>query len=189
MKVLDGGFAAWVEADFELETGENTPSAATDFGVEVPARKELIISTPEDLNQAKEDNSNLVLAASRTWDEFASPDDGDQWEEGTGEPLGATFAGAYNMFDDQGKLVPAESLVDEWADWGITADKETVYYCGAAWRAATPVLIALDLGFENVRLFDGSWLKWYEAHLENPEAYPMQHGNPKDNRTFKVKKQ
>ena len=35
-----------------------------------------------------------------------------------------------------------------------------------------------QLGYKHLAMFDGSWFKWYQAHLENPKRFPIQRGNP-----------
>ncbi|MEM7033902.1 MAG: sulfurtransferase [Chloroflexota bacterium] len=55
---------------------------------------------------------------------------------------------------------PADKLLPELAELGVTPDKEVVVYCRSGARAAHTYLLLRILGFPNVRNYDGSWLDW-----------------------------
>lgn len=103
---------------------------------------------------------------------------GHDWNKGVGEIYGAKFTDYESMIDDDDYLVHPSDYLHLWKEQGISGDKTVIFYCGTAWRASLAFFIAKDLGWQKVKLFDGSWLKWYQAHLNNPEKYPIQIGNP-----------
>ena len=43
---------------------------------------------------------------------------------------------------------------------GLDKSKTTVVYCLAGWRGAFAWLVLEWLGFEDVRVYDGSWFEW-----------------------------
>lgn len=49
----------------------------------------------------------------------------------------------------------------------LDPDKETIVYCQSGSRASITTVVLKDLGFKNVRLYDGSWLE-YGNTLEAP---------------------
>lgn len=47
-----------------------------------------------------------------------------------------------------------------YADLGLDPRRTTVVYCTAGWRASVAWLTLTWLGFEDVPVYDGSWLEW-----------------------------
>ncbi len=43
---------------------------------------------------------------------------------------------------------------------GVTPDREVITYCGRGYAGACGLLALRALGYENVRLYDGSWAEW-----------------------------
>ncbi len=43
---------------------------------------------------------------------------------------------------------------------GVTPDRAVITYCGRAYAGACGLLALRALGYENVRLYDGSWAEW-----------------------------
>jgi 3-mercaptopyruvate sulfurtransferase SseA len=59
---------------------------------------------------------------------------------------------------DDGLLLPRTELEELYSDLDKT--KTTVVYCLVGWRASFSWLVLESLGFEDVRVYDGSWLEW-----------------------------
>jgi thiosulfate/3-mercaptopyruvate sulfurtransferase len=53
-----------------------------------------------------------------------------------------------------------EELRSEWHALGLRAADEVIVYCRSGMRAAHTYLVLKNAGFENVRLYDGSWQEW-----------------------------
>ncbi len=69
--------------------------------------------------------------------------------------------------DVESTFRPAAEVMSELAALGITPDKEIITYCQSGMRAAHTYFLLLNLGFKNVRMYDGSWAEW--SHKEgNP---------------------
>ena len=54
---------------------------------------------------------------------------------------------------------PAE-LAALYAGAGVTPDREIITYCGRGYAASCGLLALKILGYERVRLYDGSWTEW-----------------------------
>ena len=65
---------------------------------------------------------------------------------------------------------PDDELLGELTSLGITPDKEIVTYCQSGARAAHTYLLLRDLGYPNVRLYDGSWLEWSRLNHKQAEG-------------------
>jgi thiosulfate/3-mercaptopyruvate sulfurtransferase len=61
---------------------------------------------------------------------------------------------------DQGLLRPPAELAALYAALSLDPSRTTVVYCLAGWRASVAWLVLTWLGFEDVRVYDGSWLEW-----------------------------
>lgn len=184
--ILNGGLYAWEKEGYETESGINQPLLKTDFGSDVPARPEILISNPDDLIEAKEKNPSLVLASIRSWEEFIGGKSGYPYIEGEGSIPGSVYAKASTdrtntelLLDDRGNFGNIDEILSEWKDWGIDSAQEVVFYCGAGWRAATAFFVVKELGWKNIKVFDGGWYQWNKYHNNNPDGYPIQIGNPK----------
>ena len=193
VKILDGGLKAWEKADYKVSGDLEAGPIAKDFGTEVPARPEILISTSADLLAAKEKNPDLVLASIRSWKEFTGKTSGYDYIENAGEPEGAVYAKSSKTSADVAQLMNNDGTVKEptkifaaWKKWGITPDKEVAFYCGTGWRAATVFFITKQEGWKDVKLFDGGWYDWDKAHQKDPSKYPVQVGDPRDEDKVKI---
>jgi thiosulfate/3-mercaptopyruvate sulfurtransferase len=61
---------------------------------------------------------------------------------------------------ESGVLLPREQLASFYAELGLDPTRTTVTYCLAGWRGSVAWLVLTWLGFEDVRVYDGSWLEW-----------------------------
>ena len=193
VKILLGGIKKWKESGYPLTTDIPQIDPKEDFGCKVPKHPEIILSTPDDVIKAQEQNPNFILANIRSWDEYLGTKSGYPYIEGTGAPLGSVYAKATNdrvnveyIVDESGEFGQTDDIINEWSRWGITADKEIAFFCGAGWRAATVFFFLKELGWKNVRVYDGGWYQWNIYHKRDPKRYPIQTGNPLSNEGIKI---
>lgn len=166
VRVLNGGFAAWSNAGFEIEKNENKKTAVESFGVPVPSKSDYII----DLEEAKHvlaDKENSTLVDIRSWDEFIGKTSGYDYIEPKGRPAGSVWgrAGSNNSnLEDYRNLDntmrSGSEIISMWEEEGISPDNKLAFYCGTGWRAAEVLFYADVLGLENITLYDGGWNEW-----------------------------
>jgi thiosulfate/3-mercaptopyruvate sulfurtransferase len=66
-----------------------------------------------------------------------------------------------NVTDDELQLLrDADGLRDMYRRAGVTPDKEIITICQAGIRAAQSATVLRLLGYENVRVYDGSFAEW-----------------------------
>lgn len=142
--LLNGGWDAWEAAGLPISDVAHHPKPA----VFEPSLVESNLASYGWIQDQLE-SSEVVLLDVRTPDEY---DRGHlpnavlwHWENGTA--LETTFR-------------PADNLRAELASIGVTPDKEIVTYCQSGVRAAHTYFLLRNLGFENVRMYDGSWAEW-----------------------------
>lgn len=189
IKILDGGLQAWEREGYPLETGTNTPQAAGEFGAEVPGRPEIYLQDPRDLKDYLEEHPDSLLVSVRSWNEYLGRNAGHSWNKGQGEIAGALYMGDDLLTNQAGYMSDPEEYLDAWEEWGITPDKEIILYCGTSWRASTAFFLLKQLGWPQVKIYDGSWYKWYLAHEENPAQFPIQRGNPQEKDDLEIIKE
>lgn len=166
VKILNGGLAAWTAAGYELETEGNEGTAATDFGVAVPAHPEYWTSI-EDAKTKPESDSNFKLVSIRSEAEFLGQTSGYGYMDKAGEPKGAvwgrgplTSGDVAEFTNDDGTVKELDELKAIWADCDFTLDNHLAFYCGTGWRACVPFLVMYQEGYDNISVFDGGWYQW-----------------------------
>ena len=63
-----------------------------------------------------------------------------------------------------------------WEEAGITSDKWVAFYCGTGWRASETWFYAYLMGWQRVAVYDGGWYEW----SQNPVDNPIEVGEPAD---------
>jgi thiosulfate/3-mercaptopyruvate sulfurtransferase len=154
VQVLNGGFKKWQSEGLPLTT--DSPGVAPgDFK---PQANSALIATSEWVNAHLKDPQVKLLDA-RSVAEFK----GERIEG----PRGGHIPGAINLewtrVLDSGEIktfLDAPSLEKLFSDAGISSDQEVVTYCQGGMRAADLYFALRLLGYERVRIYDGSWREW-----------------------------
>ena len=153
--VLDGGFAAWLDAGQELGRGQEQAAPGT---FEAPVEPAMPVSDVHAI-EANLDSGELLVVDARTAERFA----------GEPHPLDTAsghIPGAGNRFwqknlDGSGRFKPADQLAQEFSELldGRPAG-EVVHQCGSG-VTATHNLLAMEVaGLSGSRLYPGSWSEW-----------------------------
>lgn len=159
--ILDGGFPAWKENG--LHTTPNIPVIARKPFI--PEIQENMLVTMEDVRGKIRAGANMTLIDSREPKRYAGA-----------EELVDSKAGhiptAVNYFWKDG-ILESGHLKNEEEQQGrfqnLDKEKETIVYCGSG-VTACPNIVALKLaGFQNVKLYTGSWSDWI-SYPENQIA-------------------
>ncbi|MFT0804059.1 sulfurtransferase [Bacillus swezeyi] len=160
--VMDGGFSNWVKAGYDVTTEIPHP-VQRDF--------ELTLKDVELLNakqvQGRLNREDTILIDAREPARYT----------GEAEPLdqqAGHIPGAKNYFwkdnlTEEGKWKSKEQLKQHYAS--LDRSSEIVVYCGSGVSACPNVLGLKEAGFQNVKLYAGSWSDW----ISYPE-YPIATG-------------
>ncbi len=194
VKCLDGGYEKWVEAGYEEETDSNAPVPTDEeFGVEVPAHPEYILSIDE-VKDKLADDPDFKLVSIRSYEEFCGETSGYSYIERAGEPKGAIWGrdtddGSYCTED--GLTVGIDVVEGYLEDAGVELDEDTAWYCGTGWRAAIPFLICLQAGVVT-SVYDGGWFVWQmdpenDVQLGDPQTGDVEYVKVADLPTDKAK--
>ncbi len=180
VRLLDGGYDAWVQAGNTLETVRRKPTPIGLFGVQIPQRPQLIV----DIDEAKQilsDPDGAALVSVRAWNEHIGTSSGYNYIVPSGRIAGDIWGNcgtdAYHMqhyrnVDNTMRAYP--EIAANWAEAGITADKWVAFYCGTGWRASETWFYAYLMGWDRIAVYDGGWYEW----SQDPIANPIENGEP-----------
>ena len=182
VRLLDGGYDAWVRAGHPVETTLREPAPITSFGVRIPARPEVIV----DIDEAKQILSapdSAALVSVRTWNEHIGQVSGYNYIGPAGRISGDVWGNcgsdAYHMqhyrnVDNTMRAYP--EIAANWEEAGITPDKWVAFYCGTGWRASETWFYAYLMGWPRIAVYDGGWYEW----SRDPTSNSIETGEPKD---------
>ena len=178
VRVLNGGFAAWKRAGYAIETKRNPPPIAERFGVAIPQRAELIVSTDQ-VKAGLRDPAEFFLVDNRTWAEFSGETTGYTYHQHKGRIPGSIYGQAefkgpnsltpYRNIDDT--MRNADEILALWRRSGINPDKKVCFMCGGGWRAAEVLTFAQVIGVPHASLYSDGWIGW-----SNDRSNPVETG-------------
>jgi len=178
VRLLDGGFDAWVSAGHHVETEGHEPTPAQAFGAHIPGRPDYIIDIEE--TKALIADPDGVLVSIRSWPEFIGETSGYSYIEPKGRIAGAVWGNAgsdayhmqqYRNVDNT--MRSYHEIEGNWRAADITPDRRVAFYCGTGWRASEAFFCAYLMGWENIAIYDGGWLEWSQD-----ESNPIETGEP-----------
>ena len=161
IKVLNGGYSAWKARGLPVSTEAPTPTAAT-FPTDLAGA---------DVMLTKDD----VAAALHTDIKLLDVRDIDEWTGESSSPYGKDFAprkgrlpGAkwiewYRFMKPSGAGPVFKSPLEvqaECATAGISTNDTVYLYCFKGARASNTFLALKQAGFDDVRMYFGSWNEW-----------------------------
>jgi molybdopterin synthase sulfurtransferase len=174
VRLLDGGYDAWVRSGNPLETVVREPAPVASFGVRVPLRPEVVV----DIDEAKQivrDRDHAALVSVRSWKEHVGEVSGYNYIDVAGRIAGDVWGNcgsdAYHMQHYRtvdNTMRPYPEIATNWEQAGITADKRVAFYCGTGWRASETWFYAYLMGWPRIAVYDGGWFEWSQDPVNNP---------------------
>jgi thiosulfate/3-mercaptopyruvate sulfurtransferase len=147
VRYLDGGFAAWVAVQGALDT-DPPMSESTEYTI-VGVNEDLRVTGDWVLMQIGDDPYDMPaiqLVDARSEGEY------------TGGHIPSARSVNWTRNLDSGLLKSEPELIALYE--GMDRAETTVSYCLTGWRGSVDWLALTALGFEDVRLYDGSWTEW-----------------------------
>lgn len=148
VRYLDGGYAAWIAAKGALDT--DPPSTESTEYTIVGIAEDLRVTGDWVLSQLGDDPYDMPaiqLVDARSEREYDS-----------GHIPSARSVNWTRNLDGSGFFWPEGEL--EVLYEGMLPAETTVTYCVSGWRGSFAWLTLTALGFEDARLYDGSWNEW-----------------------------
>lgn len=142
VRYLDGGWEAWEASGQPIETGPSDEPASS-YQPDGPVAA---IRVTGDWILDRLGDSSLQIVDVRSPEEYAA-----------GHIPGSSHIRWSTNLED-GFLKSREEIDALHA--GLDKSTTTVVYCTAGWRASFSWITMQWLGFEDVRIYDGSWIEW-----------------------------
>ncbi|WP_411959521.1 sulfurtransferase [Pseudomonas sp. s4] len=155
--VLDGGLKAWRQANLPLaqgeaiQVGEPASPAAPTVQAGYWASREDVLAVLD--GQAP---GTLVCALSKGLFEGSAV----TRYARRGHIPGSLNRPARELFDEQGRYLPPEALVQALGPSLLEGEQPLILYCGGGISAAATALALTRLGRQNVSIYDGSLQEW-----------------------------
>lgn len=183
VRVLDGGYDAWVQSGNPLETTRREPVAVSSFGVPIPQHPEVIVDI-EEAKQILSDPDDAALVSVRSWNEHIGKVSGYNYIRPAGRIAGDVWGNCgsdaylmqhYRNVDNTMRAYP--EIAANWEEAGITPDKWVAFYCGTGWRASETWFYAYLMGWQRIAVYDGGWHEWSQDRVN-----PIEVGEPRNER-------
>ena len=158
-KVLNTSRSAWQQLGLPWSTASPRPVPTT-FEPRTPARPVQATRTELESHLA---GSALTILDVRTPEEYLGerfwPSGGPEPGGRAGHIPGATLVPANDLLDEAGAFADRRVLAQKYAS--VDAQQMTITYCTIGARAATTWFVLTHLlGWDDVRVYDGSWAEW-----------------------------
>jgi thiosulfate/3-mercaptopyruvate sulfurtransferase len=159
VRLLDGGFGAWVRARLPVTRDAGPPPKSEWTG----SRNEHTLATWREVRDGLERDDVVILDA-RTDGEYCGTT---VRAKRGGKVPGAVHVEWTRNLTADGDFKPAADLRKMYEEVGVTPDREVIAYCQGGYRAAHAYLALRLLGYPRVRNYVGSWKEWGDR-LELP---------------------
>ena len=174
VKVLNGGFSAWRAAGLPVSTTPVTPVPAT-FPTDLQSAD--VMLTRADVEQAL--GTDVVLLDVRDVDEWigeSSSPYGKDFAPRKGRLPGARWIEWYRFMKPSANgpvFKSPHEIRAECASAGVKPDDTVYLYCFKGARASNTFLALKQAGFDDVRMYFGSWNEW-----SRDPSLPIESGPP-----------
>jgi len=179
VRVLNGGFQSWKDANYEISYDDVPKNPVSEFGADIPMKAELAVDVPQAKEMIESKYADIVCV--RSWPEFLGEVSGYNYIIKKGRIPGTIFGNcgsdAYHMENYRNldhTTKEYHEIAESWEEVGITPDKHLAFYCGTGWRGSEAFYNAWLMGWPKVSVFDGGWFEW-----SNDPENPFETGEPK----------
>jgi thiosulfate/3-mercaptopyruvate sulfurtransferase len=159
-RILDGSWVYWSENGYPTTT-EVQSIANTSYKFSSEPDSDLIASWDEILESV--DDPSKIVCDTRSPDEYAGKD---VRADRGGHIPGSENVNWVNAVDESGQFLDSTKLAAIYESKGIKTDKAVYTLCQTAVRATHTWFVLQELlGYENVQVYDGSWIEWGNSDL------------------------
>ncbi|WP_019616584.1 sulfurtransferase [Psychromonas ossibalaenae] len=167
VRLLNGGWRAWVDAGFATEPFSNSNKKQIEFGRKIPANPHYIIDVPQARTLLGKDPDLHSLVSIRTLQEYTGKISGYDYIKPKGRISGSKWGhagtgsnNAADFLNPDGTMKSAVDIKALWKKWNINQNQEVAFYCGTGWRASEVFFYSYVMGWKDISVFDGGWYEW-----------------------------
>ena len=159
-RLLDGSWNYWSENNFPTSTDSGSIEKS-DYKFSGNTNSQLIADFDEILDSV--DDPSKIVCDTRSPDEYTGKD---VRADRGGHIPGSENVNWVNAVDESGKFLSAKDLEAIYESKGIKTDKAVYTLCQTAVRATHTWFVLQELlGYDNVKVYDGSWIEWGNSDL------------------------
>ena len=161
VRLLNGGYEAWLAAGYEGTTETTARTPVSYFGADTALHPEYLVDTDYVRDVVQDQESNALIVDIRNYDEYIGATAPYSYIPTSGRIAGAVWGHNVGDFlNSDGTLKTLTEVEEMWYEEGITSEKAVSFYCGTAWRSSLAFLFAYMMGWEDISNYDGSWYEW-----------------------------
>lgn len=162
IRLLNGTFQNWKNADFKTDSGNNILiESETDFG-SLEKKTENRIYDINDIKHILKNCSDTQVVDIRDYDSWSGKDSGYCYVKKAGRIPGTIWChhkNTYRNFDNT--ICSKEEIFEFWIKHNLDISKNIVTFCGSAsWGAALIQVYSRVIGIKNLFIYEGGWLQW-----------------------------
>lgn len=161
VRMMEGGFDAWINAGYDNATDTTARTPVADFGTETPLHPEYLSSSAYVREVVNGEHPGAVLADIREYDEYVGKIAPYSYIPASGRIKGAVWGhDSEDLFDSEGNLKSLSEIESMWKEDGFTRKNAVAFYCGDGWRSSLAWFMAYRMGWKNITNFDDCWYVW-----------------------------
>lgn len=157
LKLLNGGFPAWIAEGYEVSSDQPTPH--NEGSISLTANP-LLITSKEELQSGLQ---NVILLDTRNILEYTGEDQRDNQRGGRiPGAIHKEWRDALQEADEKGvtRFKDNSTLEREFVEAGIQRGQTIIPYCQTNQRGAHTYFVLRLLGYPDIRPYEGSWEEW-----------------------------
>ena len=156
VKILNGGLGKWKAEGREIET-EASVATPTAF---IATTQTNLKADVEDVKQAIEQD-NIYLVDGLTTEHYLGRKPFHPSLAPPGHiPSAINIPGPSNINSENGLILAPVELKEHWSKLKANPQDKVISYCGAGYYGALNLFALHQLGYNQVSLYDGSWMEW-----------------------------
>ncbi|MCB0112096.1 MAG: sulfurtransferase, partial [Caldilineaceae bacterium] len=154
VKLLNGGLTKWIQEERPLETG----TTVVEFTTFTAQTRPELLATVEDVQRAIADPGVVIIDSLAP--EFYRGEQGWPGMRVGHIPTAQNLFVMDNLNPVDQTLLSADELAALWQKIDLTPHQAVITYCGAGYYGAMNLFVLYQMGYEDISLYDGSWMEW-----------------------------